>query len=65
MYTSSKDMAEDIVMSANIEKLVVRLPWIFGKYTENFISDLRKGKEVRNFWNAGTWHMMKIFVIMS
>jgi dTDP-4-dehydrorhamnose reductase len=45
VYTSSKDMAEDIVMSANIEKLVVRLPWIFGKYTENFISDLRKGKK--------------------
>jgi dTDP-4-dehydrorhamnose reductase len=51
VYTQSKDMAEDIVMSAKIPTYIVRLPWVFGRYTENFVLNILKGKKCGIFPN--------------
>lgn len=46
VYTKSKMMAESIINELIIDKLIVRLPWIFGRNTNNFILSGARGKDV-------------------
>lgn len=46
IYTRSKMIAEKIVSDSNISSFIVRLPWMFGKFTDNFIFSAIKGKDV-------------------
>lgn len=46
VYTRSKMIAENVINDLIIDKLIVRLPWIFGKNTDNFILSALRGKEV-------------------
>lgn len=51
-YTHSKLMAEHLIRSAKgVKSLIVRVPWIFGRFTENFILNIAKGKKCQIFPN--------------
>lgn len=46
VYTRTKLLAEKVVDDLIINKLIIRLPWIFGRNTDNFILSALKGKDV-------------------
>lgn len=46
VYTRSKMLAENVVKDSKLNVWVVRLPWLFGRHTDNFILSAIKGKDV-------------------
>lgn len=46
VYTRSKLLSEHVINDLMINRLIIRLPWIFGKNTDNFVLSSLKGKEV-------------------
>ncbi len=46
VYTRSKLLAEQVINESTVSNTIVRLPWLFGFNTDNFILSALKGKEV-------------------
>lgn len=51
VYTRSKLIAENIINDITVNNVIIRLPWLFGHFTDNFILSAIKGKEVSIYEN--------------
>lgn len=51
VYTRSKLLAEQVINESTVSNTIIRLPWLFGFNTDNFILSAIKGKEVSIYEN--------------